>query len=92
MHLKSLATHKAQTHSIMTVFIALISFPWSAFIKYTCILTVTCWAGFFFYDYFIIGSKTKEDIYDNPINKKTNELDSREQVLTDKVEFDAILK
>ena len=72
--------------------IAIIGFPWESFIKYTSIITLIVWAGFFFYDYFILGSKTKEDIYDNPINKKTKELDTRQQVLTDKVEFDSMLK
>ena len=68
------------------------TFPWELFIQYTSILTLIIWAGFFFYDYFIVGTQVKEDIYDNPISKKSSENDTREQVLTNKVEFDSMLK
>jgi hypothetical protein len=68
-----------------------LTFPWETFIKYTSIITIIIWAGFFFYDYFILESKNKDDIYDNPINKKSSEADTRQQVFTDKVEFDGML-
>lgn len=66
-------------------------FPWQSLIQYTTIITLFVWAAFFFYDYFIVGSTVKEDIYDNPIRNKASEQDTREQVLTDKVEFDGML-
>jgi hypothetical protein len=49
------------------------------------------WACFFFYDYFILGSKVQDDIYHNPLQDKSNGVDTREQIKTKQVEFDSLL-
>jgi hypothetical protein len=67
------------------------SFPWSHFLQWTLILTLASWACFFFYDYFILGSKVQDDIYHNPLQDKSSGVDTREQIQTKQVEFDSLL-
>jgi hypothetical protein len=67
-------------------------FPWSNFFTITLCITGVVWAAFGFYDYFILGSKLKEDIHENPIPKKAPTADTREQISTKEVSHDFMLK
>lgn len=66
-------------------------FNWNAYGKGVAILTICFWAIFFFYDYFIRSSESKDSILDNPSSLGKN-YDHRPQIYTDKVEYDSMIK
>lgn len=66
-------------------------FPWENFFTITVSLTIIVWLLFFIYDYFLLGKKKTEDIYDNPTKTKDKGKDNRVQIKTDEVTFDSML-
>jgi hypothetical protein len=70
---------------------SILLFDWNSYGKGVGILTACVWAIFFFYDYFIRGSESKDSILDNPSNAGKT-FDHRPQIHTETVEFDSMIK
>lgn len=70
---------------------SILLFNWNAYGKGVGILTACVWGVFFFYDYFIRASESKDSILDNPSTAGKN-FDHRPQIQTQTIEYDSMIK